>query len=74
MYQWLQDQSYYPGTPGWVDLSDSRGSIYTGGDVKLIAGGSWNVAAIAGSRCRAADYRRWDTATRLGARFVSEPL
>ncbi len=74
MYQWLQDQSYYPGTPGWVDLPGSKGSLYTGGDVKLVAGGDWHDAAYCGSRCRTANNVRWNTSTAIGARFVSEPL
>jgi hypothetical protein len=74
LYQWLLDQSYYPATPAWVDLPGSKGSLYTGGDVKLIAGGIWDYSTNAGSRCRYAAYYRWSTASFLGARFASEPL
>lgn len=72
--QWLLDQSYFPGTPGWVDLPGAKGSLYTGGDVKLLAGGYWNDAANCGSRCRDANGYRWSTHAAIGARFVSEPL
>ncbi len=40
----------------------------------LFAGGYWNDAANAGSRCRNANNYRWTAYTSLGARFVAEPL
>ena len=61
----------------YQDLGNNKGSIYkqgTYGDVKLLAGGYWITATIAGSRCRAAHNCRWNTSTGLGSRLASEPL
>jgi hypothetical protein len=60
-----------------LDVGGNKGSIYKQGpygDVKLLAGGYWLVAAYCGSRCRSAAHYRWDTFSYLGARFASEPL
>ena len=74
----------------WGNLPGAKGSGYTnfaadpgapemdnadvGSDTKLSAGGAWDYAAIAGSRCRVAYFYRWYALTHVGARFVSEPL
>ncbi len=78
--QWLDEQSaMYDDAvaAGWYDLPGSKGQLYRPvdtNDVKLIAGGNWVNAAIAGSRCRDAGYYRWTANAALGARFVAEPL
>ena len=85
LYQWLQDQSYRSDGAdeaahqawAWQDLTGSKGSLYkqgTYGDIKLLAGGVWDDAPHAGSRCRFASRYRWYTHTYIGARFASEPL
>jgi hypothetical protein len=74
----------------WANLPGGKGSMYTnlaadpgapevdnadaGSSTKLIAGGGWADAACCGSRCRDAVDARWLAATKLGGRFVSEPL
>jgi hypothetical protein len=77
--QWLHDQSsmYAATGAGWYDLPGSKGRLYRPAnteDIKLFAGGSWNTASDAGSRCRYANISRWFTTSSLGARFVAEPL
>ena len=60
----------------WYNLPGSKGSLYkqgTYGDVKLLAGGSWNAGAGCGSRCRYASHSRWAANTFLGGRFLAEP-
>jgi len=85
LWQWLHDQSYRSDGAdeaahqawAWQDLTGSKGSLYkqgTYGDVKLVAGGAWGLAAYAGSRSRHAYNYRWTTSTAIGARFASEPL
>jgi len=44
----------------------------TGGDVKLVAGGSWDGATYCGSRNRAMYCHRWTAYTYIGGRFCSE--
>jgi len=82
LWQWLKDQSYqHPTTVGfnWYDLG-SKGSLYNQGgtdgnaDVKLLAGGSWAVAAYCGSRARGAANYRWSTAASIGCRGRAEPI
>ena len=80
MYQWLSDQSYrYDGTTsfGWYDLPGGKGDIYIQGnnaDVKLRAGGAWDLGANCGSRCRRASSFRWSTYSHYGARGAAEPM
>ena len=82
MYQWLQTQSTRldDGTiGGWYNLPGVKGSFYTYGtnkysNTQLLAGGSWNRGAYAGSRCRLAYYYRWAAYTNIGGRFLAEPL
>lgn len=85
-----QSYYYYGATPYYGNLPGGKGSTYTqfaadpgatevdnsdtGGDVKLIAGGSWSHAAYAGSRSRNTVYYRWHAHANLGARFAAEPL
>lgn len=60
----------------WQTLGGNKGSFYKQGlygDVKLLAGASWNSGTISGSRARYADYSRWRTLTSIGGRFASEP-
>ncbi len=38
----------------------------------LLAGGNWNNAAYAGSRCRNANNYRWNTNTNIGSQFASD--
>jgi len=77
-------------TAYWGNLPGGKGSVYTtfsadpgapevdnsdlGGDVKLCAGGSWSVAAGAGSRYRAANSSRWFVYASIGCRFCAEPV
>lgn len=59
---------------GWYDLG-SKGSLYkqgTYGDVKLVAGGSWNSGSYCGSRCRSALASRWDPSTSICRRGRAE--
>lgn len=78
--QWLQDQSAYVSAAiaaGWYDLPGSKGQLYRyedTGDIKLMAGGSWDSGVAAGSRCRVAVHSRWSADTYIGGRFASEPL
>ena len=61
---------------GYYNLPGSKGSIYrqgTYGDVKLLAGGTWDHAAYAGSRCRYARRCRWGTDAAIGCRLGAEP-
>ena len=81
LYQWLVTSSAKldDGTAaGWYDLAGDKGSFYTYGtnkygNTQLLAGGNWNVAACCGSRCRLASDYRWNTDSRRGGRFRSEP-
>jgi len=62
--------------PAWAyfDLPGSKGSLYrqgTYGDVKLMAGGPWNVATACGSRGRFAQFSRWDGRQDVGTRFAA---
>ena len=62
---------------GYYDLPGAKGSLYrqgTYGDVKVHAGGSWDIAAIAGSRARRAHTWRWPAGTYLGGRGRAEPI
>jgi len=78
--QWLSDQSMrYDDAiaAGWYDLDGGKGSLYRPvdtNDVKLHAGGAWNSGTACGSRCRYANYYRWNTITYLGGRGCAEPL
>lgn len=53
----------------WLQTKDTDDE-----SLRLLAGGYWDSATSAGSRCRAAADCRWGTSADLGARFVSEPL
>jgi hypothetical protein len=58
-------------------LPGNKGSLYrqgTYGDVKLLAGGNWNLGTPSGSRFRYANLYRWSTGTSVGGRFASEPI
>lgn len=64
--------------PAWAafNLPGVKGSLYrqgTYGDVKLLAGGDWVVAAAAGSRARVAANYRWSADAGIGGRFASKP-
>jgi hypothetical protein len=66
-------------TAGWYDLPGVKGSFYTYGtnkygNTQLFAGGVWDNASYAGSRCRSAYSYRWTASSTIGARFSSEPL
>ena len=85
-----QSYYYYGASSYWGNLPGGKGSSYgqfaanpgadevdnsdNGGDVKLIAGGSWSDAAHAGSRSRLTFRYRWCTISYIGARFAVEPL
>jgi hypothetical protein len=85
LLQWLQDPMYRSEGANeaahqawaWNDVSGGKGSLYmqgSYGDIKLLAGGCWDHAASAGSRCRYAYNCRWVAASSIGAHFISEPL
>lgn len=84
LWQWLRTQStrWDVVTPGWgwYNLPGAKGSLYnyggTGGeaDVKLLAGSLWDSGADCGSRSRSAANYRWATNTKIGGRFLAEPL
>jgi len=64
---------------GFADyaLPGNKGSIYkqgTYGDVKLLAGRTWNNGTYCGSRARVAYNYRWRATTDLGCRFCAEPV
>jgi hypothetical protein len=81
---------YYGTTGYYGNLPGGKGSTYTnfaadpgaaevdnsdsGSDTKLLAGGNWGHAAIAGSRSRRTQDYRWATGPAIGARFAAEPL
>lgn len=85
MWQWLLTQSYRAegqiedSSAGyyWYDLPGAKGSSYrqgTYGDVKLLAGGSWNSGSHGGSRSRISAHYRWDSWSAIGSRLCAEPL
>lgn len=80
LWQWLITQLYRAeGTweYSWYDLPGSKGSLYrqgTYGDVKLRAGGGWNVGSDSGSRSRALNSWRWVASSAVGGRFLAEPV
>jgi len=61
----------------YYDLPGAKGSLYkqgTYGDVKLLAGGGWAVAAYSGSRSRLANRGfRWHASSNIGGRACAEP-
>ena len=62
-------------TLSWKDQTGGKGQLYiqgTRGDVKLLAGGSYNEAAYCGSRSRFIISPRWDATPTIGGRFCSE--
>jgi hypothetical protein len=64
--------------PTWAyyDPGGNKGQINrqgTYGDIKLLAGGSWNAGVYCGSRCRLAYSFRWYAASNVGARGCAEP-
>jgi len=66
-------------SPAWsyYDLPGAGGSLYKQGaygDVKLLGGGFWSFASLAGSRARYALYFRWLAGSDVGGRFVAEPV
>ncbi len=85
LWQWLDEQTYRSDGAdeaahqawAWEDLPGSKGSLYkqgTYGDVKLLAGGHWNHAALAGSRARDAHYYRWAAVSVIGCRFAARSI
>jgi hypothetical protein len=80
LWQWLQDQSFQPGTGslGWKNvIGGTKGQIYLmadDADVKLLAGGYWGTGAACGSRSRGAYSSRWSTGSGCGARFVARAI
>ena len=63
-------------TFSYKDQTGGKGKLYTQGtygDVKLLAGGSWNNATDCGSRGRFVYFYRWLTAVNISTRFLSEP-
>jgi hypothetical protein len=65
-------------SPGWsyYALPGASGQMYKQGgigDVKLLAGGSWDAGTYCGSRSRAAKYLRSTAASIIGSRAVAEP-
>jgi formylglycine-generating enzyme required for sulfatase activity len=59
----------------YKDQTGGKGQLYTQGtwgDVKLIAGGSWNHAMVCGSRGRYAGSCRWAAEPNVCGRFCSE--
>ena len=80
MNQWLLDQSYrndnasYLGSWGFYTLPGNKGSLFSQGgfgDVKLLAGGSWDLGTVCGSRYRHAYNPRWSASSTIGARGCS---
>ena len=66
-------------SPGWswYALPGAAGQLYkqgTYGDVKLLAGGGWDLGAACGSRFRSAYRYRWSAASGFGCRGVAEPI
>ena len=64
-------------TFAYYNLPGAKGSLYrqgTYGDVKLLAGASWNNGTFSGSRSRYANRYRWNASTSICGRFASEPL
>jgi hypothetical protein len=66
-------------SPGWsyYALPGASGQLYKQGlygDVKLLAGGYWADGTPCGSRYRIANIFRWNTASYVGCRAVSEPV
>jgi hypothetical protein len=67
---------------GWKALGNYRGSLYgqdsttNYGDVKVVAGGSYDTttspAIDCGSLCRRLDYPRWTTAVNISFRLVAK--
>lgn len=67
------------GGSGWAhyNLPGTVGSLYRQGaygDAKLLGGGTWSLATIAGSRARSASDCRWAAYSAVGGRFVAEPV
>jgi hypothetical protein len=59
----------------YYNLATGVGSLYCQGvygDVKLLAGGYWNAAAFAGSRCRYANIYRWFAGASFGGRPATD--
>jgi hypothetical protein len=80
LWQWLQDQSFQPGTgsPGWKNvLGGTKGQIYLmadNADVKLFAGGNWSSGAYCGSLSRNTYYSPWNAFSMISARFVARAI
>jgi hypothetical protein len=78
MWQWLDEQSYRydAATWSWKNVTGGKGQLYTQdsyGDVKLLAGGTWDFGANCGSRGRYAADCRWRAYTNGGCRAGVEP-
>lgn len=70
------DLAVYSLTWSYYALIDSKGQLSRQGpygDVKLLAGGQWNIGTSCGPRSRSAYRYRWYTNAAIGARFRSEP-
>lgn len=83
LWQWLITQSYAVDiasfTFSWYPLPNNKGSIYKqegpyGGDVKLLAGGSWENRTNVGSRCRRSADPRWAASASIGSRGCARRL
>lgn len=64
-------------TWAYYNLPGAAGSLYRQGaygDVKLLGGGSWDLAAAVGSRARFASSYRGYAHSNIGGRFVAEPM
>jgi hypothetical protein len=74
LYVWGRDISTrWDGTGGWAwrDSAGSRGQLYIGGDVNLVAalfGGGWAEAAHSGSRASSWSPSPWSSLGSIGAR------
>ena len=63
-------------TFSWKDQTGGKGRLYTQGtygDVKLLAGGTFNNATECGSRGRFVYFYRWIIGVNISTRFLSEP-
>ena len=63
-------------TFSWKDQTGGKGKLYTQGtygDVKMMAGGTYNNATDCGSRGRNVQFYRWLASVNISTRFLSEP-
>jgi hypothetical protein len=73
---WLRDQTYRYDSGTWSSYDiGSQGSVYQqggSGDVRVLAGGSWDAGVACGSRSRALAYYGWYLGSFIGARGLSD--